>query len=133
MASADLHSYETLYILKPALSDSDASVIHNKIDSVIGKFQGKVDNRDDWGVRELAYEVEGSKSGRYTILHYTGNSGVVEEIERHFKISDDVIRYMTIRLEGGYDYSKVRKQMKTAEEEQKKAREARRKNVKGKE
>lgn len=127
MSSPSSHLYETVYVLRPSISDSDASTIHQKVDNVISKFQGKIVNRDDWGTKELAYEIDNERNGRYNVVLYSGNSGVVEEIERHFKILDDVIRYLTVAVEGAYDYDKVKKQIHTAEEEMKKARELRKK------
>jgi small subunit ribosomal protein S6 len=119
--------YETVYILKSATSESDATAIHGKIDSVIQKFKGTVKERDDWGMRDLAYPINKEKSGKYSVVVYTGNSGVVEEIERHFKISPDVIRFLTVRMEGDYDYSKARKAVQLHEEEFKRSRELKKK------
>jgi len=123
--SVATNNYETVYILRPSLSDSQAGEINQKIDGVIAKFDGQLQGRDDWGVREMAYEIDDEKSGRYFVLGYTGKAGVVEEIERHFKISSDVIRYLTIAVESDYSYDKLKKQIALAEEEQKKNREAR--------
>ena len=123
--SVATNNYETVYILRPSLSDAQANEIHQKIDGVIAKFDGQLQGRDDWGVREMAYEIDDEKSGRYLVLGYTGKAGVVEEIERHFKISSDVIRYLTIAVEADYSYDKLKKQISLAEEEQKKNREAR--------
>lgn len=118
-----LKTYETVYILKSNLSDSDATTIHQKVDSVIGKFKGTVVNRDDWGQRELAYMIGKDRGGRFCVVNYTGLGGVVEEIERHFRILDGVIRFITIATDKAYEYAKVKKQIHDAEEEYKKARE----------
>ena len=128
MASGTIQTYETVYVLKPNLSDADVAVVHQKIDAVIAKFDGKLKLRDELGTRELAYEIEDERSGKYTVIVYTGRSGVVEEIERHFKISGLVIRYLTVAVEADYDYGAVKKQIQTAEEEIQKAREARKRS-----
>jgi ribosomal protein S6 len=65
--------------------------------------------------------------GRYNVAVYKANSGVVEEIERHFKISNDVIRFLTVAVEADYDYNKSKKAIALAEEEMKKIREAKKK------
>ncbi len=126
MASTTTRTYETVYILSPTVSEDDAATIHGKIDSVIKKFKGEVMVRDDWGSRNLAYTINDFTSGRYSIINYTGDPGVVSEIERHFRILSDVIRYSTVRLEPDYDYKLVKKQITNSEEEAKKAREQRR-------
>lgn len=117
--------YETVYVLKSSLSEGDATGIHAKVDNVISKFKGAVRTRDDWGLRELAFPIEKEKMGRYSVVVYTGDAGVVEEIERHFRISPDVIRFMTVRQEPDYDYQKAKKVIALAEEDHKRAREAR--------
>lgn len=128
MSLASTHTYETVYILKSSLSDDDSSAIHTKVDSVIQKFDGAVKQRDDWGLRDLAYNIDDETMGRFNIVVYNGKAGVVEEIERHFKISPDVIRFITVAVETDYEYGQVKKQMVTAEEEMKKNRELRKKN-----
>ncbi len=127
MSTASTHCYETVYLLKPGISETDASTIHSKVDNVISKFQGNLNVRDDWGVSELAYEIKNERNGRFVVIHYSGAKGIVEEIERHFKILDDVIRYMTVQVPSDYDYQKIKKQIQTSEEEFKKNRELRKK------
>lgn len=127
MSLQSSHSYETVYILKPSINDTDLGAINQKIDNVISKFEGKLAGRDDWGNLELAYEIDDNTNGRFNIIHYTGNRGVVEEIERHFKILDDVIRYITVAVPKEYDYQKMKKQIQASEEEVKRNRELRRK------
>ena len=123
MSYPSSYTYETVYILRPGIADADAQDIHKKIDAVITKFQGSLKHREDAGIKEMAYEIENERSGRYNTIVYTGKGGVVEEIERHFKISDDVIRFLTVAQRADYDFNKVKQQIALAEEEQKKNRE----------
>jgi small subunit ribosomal protein S6 len=127
MSTASSHHYETIYILKPGTSESDVGTIHQKVDTVISKFQGKLKHRDDLGVQQLAYPINKESNGRYCLINYNGGKGVVEEIERHFKILDDVMRYMTVQVPEDYDYPKVKRQIHNSEEEMKKAKELRKK------
>lgn len=125
MSSPSSHTYETVYVFVPHATDDAVTTVNNKIDSVVSKFHGKVKVRDDWGVKHLAYPIQEHKNARYFVINYTGDSGVVEEIERHFKIFGDVIRYLTVAIEEDYNYDKVKKQIVASEEEAKKARELR--------
>jgi len=131
MSTTSSYTYETLYILRSGIADSDASNVHQKVDNVISKFAGKLINRDDWGNKELAYEIDGETNGKFSVIVYNGKGGVVEEIERHFKISDDVIRFLTIQVPKDYDYNKFKKQLAASEEEMKRAREAREQRKRG--
>lgn len=128
MSLPSTHTYETVYILKSSLSDENSAAIHTKVDGVISKFEGAVKQRDDWGLKELAYNIENETMGRFNVVVYSGRSGVVEEIERHFKISSDVIRFITVAVAPDYEYGTVKKQMVTAEDEMKKNRELRKKS-----
>lgn len=123
MSYPSSHSYETIYIVKSSLSDSAANAIHQKVDQVIQKFDGTVKTRDDWGLKEMAYMIDKQTHGKYNVVIYNGKSGVVEEIERHFKISDDVIRFLTVSVPTDYDYNKCKQQSIMFEEEARKARE----------
>lgn len=119
------NTYETVYILKSGLSDSDAQAIHQKVDAVIHKFAGSLKSRDDWGLTQLAYPINDDSMGRYTIINYVGRSGVVEEIERHFKIIENVIRFLTVQVPKTYSYEKIKTQIGLAEEEMRKNKEMR--------
>ncbi|NBX68119.1 MAG: 30S ribosomal protein S6 [Proteobacteria bacterium] len=123
MSYPSSYIYETVYIVRPGVSDGDVQNIHQKIDAVIAKFQGTLKHREDAGIKEMAYEIKDERSGRYTTIVYNGKPGVVEEIERHFRISDDVIRFLTVAQTPEYDFAKVKQQIAMAEEEQKKNRE----------
>jgi small subunit ribosomal protein S6 len=125
MSSPSSYTYETIYVLRSGISDSDASTIHQKVDTVISKFQGKLISRDDWGNKEMAYMIDKETNGKYSVIVYNGKGGVVEEIERHFRISDDVIRYLTVSVASDYDYGKAKKQLQASEEEVRKNREMR--------
>ena len=127
MSTPTTHQYETIYILRGGVSESDFNTIGEKIDSVIKKFKGSVSQKDDWGVSELAYPINKERNGRFIVMNYQGDSGVVEEIERHFRISNDVIRYLTVMVDKDYDYAKVKRQMHAAAEELQRNREAREK------
>ncbi|NBT59519.1 30S ribosomal protein S6 [bacterium] len=124
MSYSTTNIYETVYILKSGLPDAEAAAIHEKVDNVIEKFKGKVIQRDNWGLSNLAYPINDETMGSYSVVVYNGKSGVVEEIERHFKILGEVIRFITVQVAADYDYTKVKKQITLAEEEMKKNREA---------
>ncbi len=126
MGDSNVHAtYETVYILESGLSDTDVKSVDSKMDAVVEKMGGSLIVRDDWGVCELAYPIGKAKSGRYVVGVYAGPAGVVEEIERHFKISSHVIRFLTVKSPKNYDYSVVRRQTHGFDEDRKRERAAR--------
>lgn len=54
---------------------------------------------DEWGVRDLAYRIEKQSRGYYTLLRYRANGRAVEELERNLKLTDGILRYMTVRAD----------------------------------
>jgi small subunit ribosomal protein S6 len=129
MQTANKNTYETVYILRSGITEDSANTIHSKVDSVVSKFSGEIKAKDDWGLKELAFPIQKESMGRYNVVVFNGTGGVVEEIERHFKIFPDVIRFLTVVVEDDYDYQKSKKQILASEEELKKVREARKKGV----
>lgn len=92
-----MRDYEAMFIIKPDLEDE-------AIDETITRFQGLVTggggtitNIDRWGKRRLAYEIAGYTEGVYVVMDFSGEAGVAKELERVFKITDEVIRHLVIR------------------------------------
>lgn len=54
---------------------------------------------DEWGKRRLAYPIEKHKEGYYVLMHFTAEPHVPQELERNYKIADDIIRFLTIRMD----------------------------------
>jgi len=94
-----LREYETLYIVNPEISDEELENLNLNIKEVIEKNEGKVNRLDIWGKRRLAYEVKKFKYGTYVLLHYNGNSKTLNEFERNLKLMENVIRYLTVRID----------------------------------
>ncbi len=89
--------YETTFVLKPDLENEEKEVILERVKKVILDFAGEVNGVDAWGKRQLAYEIRDYRTGDYTILQFDAQTGVVDELERNFKIMDGVLRYLVIR------------------------------------
>lgn len=91
--------YETGILFDPELPEDARKEFLVKLSGIVAGFQGEVLKTDDWGNRKLAYPIKKKSNAFYTFLLYTGNRGVVEEVERNIKIFDGVLRHMTSRVE----------------------------------
>lgn len=91
--------YETVILFDPELPEERRKEFLAKIAGVIGSYQGEVLKQDDWGNRKMAYQIRKKVNAFYTFLLYTGNRGVVEEVERNIKIFDGILRHLTSRVE----------------------------------
>jgi len=102
-----MNKYETLFIIKPNLSDDQVEAVVSRLQDRIGRTEGKVAAIDYWGLRRLAYPVlyrgERFRRGYYILLTYVGGGATVEEVERNIKIMDDSFRYLTVKLQSKVD------------------------------
>lgn len=88
--------YETIYILRPDIDADGADKVGQRVNEVVGRENGKLTKVELWGRRRLAYDISKHKRGVYVYLKYLGNGGVVSEVERNLRLSDDVIKYQTV-------------------------------------
>ncbi len=89
--------YETIYILRADLTDEAEKKINDKITETVARYQGRLDETRDLGKKALAYRIAKHTKGHYFQLNYQGGGQVVEELERHLKLSEDVIRFLTVK------------------------------------
>ena len=97
--------YETIYILRPNTSNEGVAEINTRIKGVIEGMGGKIIKVDNWGKRRLAYEVAKERKGIYLYWQYLSQPGVVEETERNLRMLDNVIRYLTTKVDDNVDVS----------------------------
>jgi small subunit ribosomal protein S6 len=95
--------YETTYILRPDVSNDGISTVNNKIRGIIEAGGGSLLKVENWGRRKLAYEVKKHLKGVYLFFNYLGPAGLVEEIERNLHLSDNVIRYYSVKVANNVD------------------------------
>lgn len=93
--------YELGFILKPDLPERDVQAELEAVKQTLTDGGATVDKVDDWGKRKLAYRVRGFWNGHYVFLHYSApaNSSLNREVERRLRVADNVIKYMTIRID----------------------------------
>ncbi len=96
---ATIRNYETLFIIKSDATEAKIAEVHKKNQAIIESFQGKVVNLDVWGKRKFAHPVNKETRGNYFHLMFTASTDCVAEMERNMRISDDVVRFISVRLE----------------------------------
>lgn len=90
--------YETLFVVHPDKGGRIKEFV-DKFRRVIEGLDGTVDHVDEWGLKDLAYRIQKQAKGYYTLLQYRSSSRVVEEVERNMRLTDGVLRYLTVRAE----------------------------------
>lgn len=90
--------YETLFVVHPEKGSRMKEFIERFKKVVEGK-EGAVTQVDEWGARDLAYRIQKQGKGFYALLRYRASGAAVEELERNLKLTDGILRYMTVRVE----------------------------------
>ena len=93
-----MNCYESLFVLKPTLTEEETNEQIAKIESVITNNGGEIVAKSVMGSRNLAYEVEGARRGFYTVLYMKAPSALVHELERNYRINEDVIKFLTVKF-----------------------------------
>ncbi len=109
--------YETVYILRPTLSDDEIEKAIEKVNESVEKFGGKVLNVDRWGKKQLAYPIQDYDRGYYVLTNiFTNERDFVRNLESFFKLNEDVIRYLSFRLKPS-QVKALKEKLKKGEEE----------------
>jgi len=106
--------YETLFVVKPTLTDEETAATIAKIKDILTKEGAELVATDDMGMRKLAYPVEKNDRGYYTVLFYKGEGTVINELERNLKISEDVIKFLTVKYVKNKELTQFNKLVESA-------------------
>jgi small subunit ribosomal protein S6 len=91
--------YEELFILRPDLTDEEMDPFADQLQQVITGAGGTVDKLEKWGKRKLAYRIGKREEGFYILIQFTSGPSVVKELERRLRVSDLVLKYLTVRID----------------------------------
>jgi small subunit ribosomal protein S6 len=91
--------YELIYIVSPDATDAQVAELHTQVEQITQRLGGSIEKTDNWGRRKLAYEIGPHKEGTYVLEHITGSGELMKEIDRRLRVSDQVIRHITVRVD----------------------------------
>jgi len=95
-----LRRYETIYITDPELPDEQVTGMVDLLTTAITEHKGELVKTEDWGRKKLAYAVRKRREGRYVRLEYDAVDGTLTaELERRLRMSETVLKFMTIRMD----------------------------------
>ncbi len=103
-----MRRYETIFILRPDLGEAAQKETIKRFEGIIASSGGDLVETDEWGFRELAYRIGGERRGYYVRLDYGGTGAAMNEVERNLKLSDSVLRYLSVLVDTAADLEKVR-------------------------
>jgi small subunit ribosomal protein S6 len=91
--------YECVFIARQDISTQQVEVLSDEFAQIIETGGGKVTKRESWGLRNLAFKIKKNRKGHYMLFNIDGPSDAVLEMERNMRLNEDVLRYMTVRVE----------------------------------
>ncbi|MCR4663236.1 MAG: 30S ribosomal protein S6 [Endomicrobiaceae bacterium] len=108
-------SYECTFICSPELDSTKVEDLVAKVSKIIEAAEGKIKNLQQLGKKKLAYNIKKFREGNYVYVEFDANGSVVLSLENFFKVNDDVIRFLTVKVE---PKKKVAKKAKVVEKKQ---------------
>lgn len=91
--------YEHVFLARQDLAQAQVDALAETATKIVEDNQGKVVKTETWGLRNIAYKIAKNRKAHYVMLEIDAPAGVVAELERQTAINEDVIRYMTIKVD----------------------------------
>jgi len=96
---AEKRIYEVVFIIDPEAGDDEVMRLSEAVQKIITGLGGSITKTEVMGRRQLAYEINHKKDGTYVLLEVAGSGAEIAELERRMRVNDQILRYMTIRVD----------------------------------
>ena len=100
-----MNKYESVLIARQDLGASQVSSLVDGLKQVIANQGGEVVRVDNWGLKNLAYRIKKNRKGHYVLLNISAPANALAEYERVMRVNEDIIRYMTVKVDEFADVS----------------------------
>ena len=112
--------YETVFILTPVLSDAQMKEAVEKFEKVLTDNGASIVNKEEWGLRKLAYPIQKKSTGFYALIEFDANADIVKKLETAYRRDERVIRFLTFRLDKyAAEYAAKRRSLRAGKAETK--------------
>ncbi len=91
-----MNRYETVFIINPNVEEAGVKELIEKFSNIINN-DGKVEEVQEMGKRKLAYEIKKNSEGIYVLINFEANPDLIKELERNYRITDNVIKFIVVR------------------------------------
>src|SRR5215469_3442491 len=91
--------YENIFIARQDISGAQVDALADTFTQLVADNGGEVKKRENWGLRNLAYRMRKNRKGHYVLFNIEAPAPAIAELERTMRINEDVIRYLTIRVD----------------------------------
>jgi small subunit ribosomal protein S6 len=96
---AEKRTYELMFIVEPDAGDEDVLKLSESVQKIITGQGGSITKTEMMGKRQLAYEINHKRNGTYVLLEVEGSGAEIAEVERRMRVNDQILRYMTVRVD----------------------------------
>lgn len=117
-----MRQYETAFLITPKLEEEETEKLIEKMAEVVKKKKGEMVNIEKWGKRRLAYPIDKLDEAVYVFFHYEGDPDIPHELQRRFRQTETILRYLTLKKDA---QTQPRKKTKTGRKEKTKRAEER--------
>ena len=93
-----MNKYESVIIINPNVDAEGVKALTQKFTDLINN-DGKLEKVDEIGKKKLAYEIQKNNEGNYVAFHFEANPNLISELERNYRITDEVMKFMTIKVD----------------------------------
>jgi small subunit ribosomal protein S6 len=115
-------TYEILFIADPNLGEPEVDTLTTTVSGFVEKEGGRITKVEKWGKKRLAYIVHKHREGSYVLLTVDGPAALVKEVERRIRVTDGVIKFITVRVDEELIKAEHRKAKRAAEEAKRRAK-----------
>ena len=91
--------YESVFIARPDVSASQVEAMVDSFKAIVDEGGGSVGKTEYWGLKSLAYRIKKNRKGHYSLMNLEAPPGAVAELERNMRLNEDILRFMTIRVD----------------------------------
>ena len=91
-----MKKYEVMYIIRPEVAEDARKALIEEVNAVFTSNESTVENVNEWGLRELAYEIKGCHKGYYIVLNVNATPEAIDEFTRVSNIKENIIRYIAV-------------------------------------
>ena len=91
--------YELIYVVAPDVGEEAVSAVHEEVEALVARFDGRIVKTDNWGRRRLAYEIKRHKEGTYVLELIEGSGEMLRELDRRLRVLDQIMRHLVVRVD----------------------------------
>ena len=92
-------TYELVYVMKPDATEQEIADLHSQVEQVVARFGGTLERTENWGRKELAYEIGKHKEGVYVLEVIVGTGDLVKELDRRLRVTEGLLRHLVVRTD----------------------------------